>query len=113
MGPDSRQQELQLEIGAEAHSLPREGSLSALHLCPMKVPRRRLSGVAGGAWGGGNRQKDTPWKDLSPGRNDAVRTSLCAGPGLGAEADTFCVESELNLEFEGWSLNLRLPSPTL
>ena len=108
------QQELQLEIGAAAHSLPREGSPCALPLCPMKVPRRRLSGVERGAWGGGrDRQKDTPWKDLSPGRNDAGRTSLCAGPGLGAEADTFCVDSDLNLELEGSSLNRNLPSPTL
>ena len=81
----------------------------------MKIPRRRLSGVEGGALGGGggDGRKDTPWKDLSPGRNDAGRTSLCAGPGLSAEADIFCVDSDLNLEFEGSSLNRSLPSPTL
>ena len=72
--------------------------------------RSRERGVGGG---GRDRQKDTPWKDLSPGRNDAGRTSLCAGPGLGAEADTFCVDSDLNLELEGSSLNRNLPSPTL
>lgn len=29
---------------------------------------------------------------------------MSAGPGLGAEAGAFCVDSDLNLEFEGWSL---------
>lgn len=50
------QQELQQEIGAAAHSLPRGVSPCALHLCPMKVPSRGLSGVGGG---GGREQAET------------------------------------------------------
>ena len=75
VGPDSRA----AGTSARNRSHSPQPPLGAVHLCPMKVPRRRLSGIWGGGWerGGGDRQKDRPWKDLSPGRSDAGRTSLC------------------------------------
>ena len=54
------QQELQLELGAAADSLPREVGLCTMHLCPLKVSRRSPLGV-----GCGDVQKDMPRKDPS------------------------------------------------
>ena len=52
-----------------------------------------------------------------PGRSDGGvcknSFSVSAGPGLGAEADIFCVGSDLNSELESQSLNLGLHSPAL
>lgn len=111
VGPDSRAAGAAVGLGAAANSLSREVGLCTMHLCPLKVSRSPL-GV-----GCGDGQKDMPRKDPSPGRSDGGvcknSFSVSAGPGLGAEADTFCVGSDLNSELESQNLNLGLHSPAL